>query len=116
MNLFNNNLGVRLSVAADGLGVLLRAILEDDDLLGLAVLQHLGFDRSACHHGSAELRVLAVHDCQHLIEGYGCVSLGAELLDIDDVAFLDAVLLATGNDNCLHSVCTYLFCSLALEV
>ena len=55
------------------------------------------------------------HDCQDLIEGYGCVSLSIELLDVDHVALLDAVLLATGNDNCLH-VCLHLpFCSLALE-
>ena len=69
MDLFDLDLGVGLSVAADGLAVLLGAVLEDSDLLALAVLQNLGLDRSALHNGSAELGVRAVHNCQNLIEG-----------------------------------------------
>ena len=99
-----------------GLGVLLGAVLEDNDLLALAVLQDLSFHGSASDHGSTELGIFAVQNCQNLIEGHGGVGFSVQLFNVEDVAFLDAVLLAAGHDNCLHFICTYLFCRLALEV
>ena len=84
------------------LGVLLGAVLEDDNLLALAILQDLSLHRSAGDNGSAKLGVLAIQDCQHLIEGHGGFGFGVQLLDVEDVALLDAVLLAAGHDNCLH--------------
>ena len=104
VDLFDLDLGIRLSVAAEGLAVLLGTILEDGNLLGLAVLQNLGLDGSAFDHGSTELGVLAVHNRQHLIEGNGVISIHVQLLDEELVALADVVLLATGNDDCLHTV------------
>jgi hypothetical protein len=46
---------------------LLGGILEDTDLLALAVLDHSGVHLRALHHGSAELRVLTIDDGQNLI-------------------------------------------------
>ena len=47
---------------------LLGVVLEDADLLALAVLHDGGFHGSALHHGGAEGGVLAVDDGQHLVE------------------------------------------------
>ena len=67
-----------------GLGVLLGTELDDGNLLALAVLQNLSLDGSASNHGSAELGVLAVHDCQDLIEGDGGVGFSVQLLNVGE--------------------------------
>ena len=46
---------------------LLGLVLEDDDLLALAVLHHGSVHGSALHHGSAELGLVA-QDGQDLVE------------------------------------------------
>ena len=89
-------------MALEGLGVLLGAVLEDADLLALAILQNLSLNLSTCNCGRAELGVSAVNNCQNLIEGHGFFSLRRELLDVDHIALLDVVLLTAGNDNSLH--------------
>ena len=48
--------------------VLLSLVLQDMDLLALAVLNDLGLDASTLDHGSADLGVLAVQDSQNLLE------------------------------------------------
>ena len=95
-DLFNLDLGVRLSVAAQGLGVLLGTILENDDLLGLDVLQNRRLDLGTLDNGLAECGVLAVHNCQNLIEDYGLFSFSVQLFDVEFIAFLHAVLLTAG--------------------
>ena len=89
-------------MALKGLGVLLGAVLEDTDLLALAVLHDLRLDLSASDSGGTELGVLTVDNCQNLIEGNGFFSLRIELLDVDHIALFDVVLLTAGNDNSLH--------------
>ena len=87
----------------EGLGVLLGTVLEDADLLALAVLQNLRLNLGAIDDGSTELGVFPIDNCQNLIESHGCVSLRRELLDVDHIALFDVVLLTAGNDNSLHS-------------
>ena len=82
--------------------VLFGLVGENSNLLGLAVFQHLGFYAGAGNGGSAKLGVFSVDNCQYLIEGYGCFCFCVQFLNVDHVACLNAVLLATSNDNCLH--------------
>ena len=42
------------------------------------------------------------NNCQYLIEGHGFFSCNVQLFDVDNIAFLNVVLLATSNDSCLH--------------
>ena len=83
---------------------LLGGVLEDTDLLTLAVLHDGGIHLRAIHHGSAELGVLAIHDGQHLIENHGITSVDVQLLDEQSVTLADVVLLTAGNDNSLHNL------------
>ena len=82
-DLFDLHLSVRLSVALEGLGVLLGTVLEDANLLALAILQNLSLNLSTCNCGGTELGVSTVDNCQNLIEGDGLLSLRRELLDVD---------------------------------
>ena len=50
---------------------LLGVVLEDADLLALAVLDDLALHRSALHHGSAEGGFVAVQDGQDLVKLHG---------------------------------------------
>ena len=101
-NLGDFHLGVGLTMTDVLLLALLGLVLDDVDLLALAVLDDLGLDCGTFHHGSADLAVLAVQDGQNLIELDGGVFLRVQLLHEQDVAFGNGVLLATSNDNCLH--------------
>jgi len=83
---------------------LLGGVLEDTDLLALAVLDHSGVHLRALHHGSAELRVLTIDDGQNLIEHHGVASIHVQLLDEQSVTLADVVLLTAGNDNSLHNL------------
>ena len=83
-------------------------VLEDTDLLALAVLDDGGVHLSALHHGSAELGVLPIHDGQNLIEDHGVAGVDIQLLNEQSVTLRNIVLLATGHDDCLHTCCTYL--------
>ena len=84
---------------------LLGLVLEDDDLLALAVLDDGSIDGSAFHHGSAELG-LVTQDSQNLVELDLVACLVVQLLDEQDIAFCDLVLLTTGLDDCMHACCT----------
>ena len=83
-------------------------VLEDTDLLALAVLDDGGVHLGALHHGSAELGVLPIHDGQNLIEDHGVAGVDIQLLNEQSVTLRNIVLLATGHDDCLHTCCTYL--------
>ena len=61
-------------------GALLRLVLEDDDLLALAVLHHGGVHLGALHHGSAHGDLVAVDDSQNLVEGHVLAGLAGQLL------------------------------------
>ena len=73
---------------------LLGLVLEDGDLLSLAVLDDLRLDSGALHNGGTDLGVFAVQDSQNL-ELNGSLSLSVQLLDVQDIALSNGVLLAT---------------------
>src|SRR6266508_4055516 len=93
--------GELLPVAALPARILPAALLEGDDLRPAALLQHLGGDRSAGHHGGAERDVVAAHD-QHLAELDDLARVALDLGDLQHVLGGDAVLLAAGFDVCEH--------------
>ena len=80
---------------------LLGLVLDDVDLLALAVLNDLSLDDSTFNNGSADLGILAVQDSQN-VELNGSLSFSVQLLDVQDIALSNGVLLATGHDNCFH--------------
>ena len=82
--------------------VLLSLVLQDVNLLALAVLDDLSLDSCTFNDRSADLGVLAVQNCQDLLKLDGLLSLDIQLLDLQDITLSDGVLLATSNDNCLH--------------
>ena len=90
--------------------VLLCLVAQNGDLLALAVLHDLGLHAGTLHNGSTDLGVLAIQHGQDLVELHGGLGLGVQLLDEEDVALGDGVLLAT-------FICfTYfILCSLALR-
>ena len=96
------DLGVRLTMALPFAIALLGGVLEDTDLLALAVLDDSGVHLRALHHGSAELGVLTIHDGQNLIENHGITSVDVQLLDEQSVTLADIVLLTASHDNSLH--------------
>ena len=83
---------------------LLGGVLEDADLLALAVLHDGGGHGSALHGGSAEGSLVAVQDGQNLIEHDLLAGLGLQLLDEQSVALRHLVLLAAGHNDCLHDI------------
>ena len=82
--------------------VLLCLVLEDIQLLALAILDDLGLDGSAFHQGSADLGVFAIQDSQNLLEVDGGFCLSVQLLNVENITLSNGVLLTTGHDNCFH--------------
>ena len=80
---------------------LLSLVLQDVDLLALAVLDDLSLNGGTLDNGSTDLGVLTVQDSQDLLELDDGLSLSVQLLDEQDITLSDGVLLATSNDNCL---------------
>src|SRR5207245_10930891 len=80
--------GGELPVALLRLRVLAPPELEDDELLALALAEHLADDRRAGNHGLADLCALLVAEDQDLVEAH--LGLGLEVLAIDE----DAIALA----------------------
>ena len=81
-------------------------VLEDADLLALAVLHHGSVHAGALHHGGAEGGAVAVEDSQDLVEGDLGVGLGLQLFDEEGVALGHLVLLSAGLNNCVHRIST----------
>ena len=81
---------------------LLGLVLEDGDLLSLAVLDDLSFDGCAFHDGSADLGVLTIQNSQNLLKLNCLLSFSLQLLDVQNITLGYGVLLATGYDNCFH--------------
>ena len=72
---------------------LLGLVLKDDNLLALAVFHHGGVHGSAFHHGGAELGRVA-QDGQDLVKLDGVTGFLGQLLDEQNVAFRDLILLS----------------------
>src|SRR5688500_356692 len=75
--------------------------LVDPDLRTLGVLGDLAGHRHAGKHGRIGHQVVTV-DEEHRGEGQGVTGRTGELLDLDDVALGNLVLLAAGLDDRVH--------------
>ena len=101
VDLLDLDLGVGLAMALTQTVALLGLVLEDDDLLTLAVFHNGSVHGSALHHGSAELG-LVTQDGQDLVELDLVAGLLRQLLDEEDVALGHLVLLTAGLNDCMH--------------
>src|SRR5713101_1672962 len=94
------DLGVGLAMAADAVPALfLRA--EVPELAVLAVRDHLGLHLRALEERRSQFHFRAFADQQHL-EVELRPDVLRELLHLEEVAFLDAVLLAARSHHCVH--------------
>jgi len=81
--------------------VLAAAELDDAHLVGAAMADDLGGDAGAVER-VAELDAVAVAQHQDVVEGDLAAGLGLELLDAERLALRHAVLLAAGDQYCVH--------------
>src|SRR5678810_1121888 len=87
----------------DRLAMVLAATeFHDADLVVAAVAPNLGGHRSAGHVGRADRDVVAVPDHQHLADIDRAAGLGFQEFDAQHLAGNGAVLLAAGNEHCVH--------------
>src|SRR6266851_7581672 len=98
----NPQQGLVLAVAVLAPIIVPPLLLEDDDLVGAALLDEGGADRGAGQERRAGRYGGAVADHQHLGELNRRARLAGELLDGDHVVRGDLVLLAAGADHCKH--------------
>src|ERR1043166_3842827 len=77
------------------------AIFERDDLLVLALLDHLTGDGCALDEGRAVRELVAVGVKKDIGEDAFLAGFFIEEIDIDDVSFRDAVLSAASLNNCV---------------
>src|SRR4051812_2033820 len=87
--------------------ILPAALLERDDLRPAALLHHLGRDRGAFHRRGPEGDDVATNH-QNLTKLDGLTRLARDLLNLQQVLGGDAILLATGLDDCEH-LCVLVF-------
>ena len=102
------NLGVGLTVTLSLAVTLLGGVLEDTDLLALTVLDDGSLNGGAGHSGGTDGGVVAIQNSQDLIELDLIASLAGQLLDEQGITLCHLVLLAAGNNDCVHSFCTSL--------
>src|SRR5690349_1426233 len=93
-------LGVGLAVAADAIPALFLGA-EVPELAVLAVADDLGLHPGARHQRLPQLHVGAFADQEDFQRDLGADVL-RELLHLEEVALLDAVLLSAGPDHCVH--------------
>ena len=90
-----------LTVTGLAVIVLLALVLVDDDLLALHLAENFPFHLRARNGGIANLHALVAAQ-QKNVEADDTVIVLVEFLNIDGIAFGDAVLLATRYDYCVH--------------
>ena len=83
---------------------LLGLILEDVNLLTLAVLNDLGGNLGALNNGSADGGGTVTYNCENLINGNLVAGFNIQFLDENDVALTDSVLLTAGFNNCVQHI------------
>src|SRR5271166_2511993 len=91
--------GVRLTMPIQLLVLFLALVVEDQNLVGAALLDHLA--------GDERLRRLAqfalgAAERQHLVELHGFSASLRQFLDLNNVAGCDAILLSPGADHRVH--------------
>src|SRR5688572_20201432 len=95
---------LELPVAALAAIVVAAMLLEDQHLVGLGLVEHLGHDRSALHQRRADLQVGIFAHHQDFAERHIGAGFDFQLLDQNDVVLGDLVLLAARLDHCEHVV------------
>ena len=84
---------------------LFRLHLINANLLALAVLDDICGDACAFDNGSTENGIFLVDDCQNTVELNRLACLDIKLLNEDDIALSNTVLLAAGLDySVLHEL------------
>src|SRR6185437_7124225 len=96
--------GVMLPVTHLLAMVLAAAEFHDAQLVGAAVVAHLGGDAGARDVRAADGDALAFAYQQNLVEGNGGIGLGIQFFDAKDFALHHAVLVTAGNNDCVHGV------------
>src|SRR5690606_28816159 len=76
--------------------------LDDADLVVTALADHFGSHLGTVYDRRTDLDVVAIGDQQDAIESQGFASGDFQLLDLQEFTFGDFVLLATGNNYCVH--------------
>lgn len=80
-------------------------VFERDDLLVFALLDNFGSHFRPGNERIAVRNVLVVGEHQHLAKGRGLSRIDIQKIDIDRVAFRDAILPTTSLDDCVgHNV------------
>ena len=102
-DLFDLNLGVRLSVTDLLLFVLLGLVGHNVDLLALAVLNYICGNRSTFNSGLAGLESVVSSNCENLIKGNLFAFCCFELFDEDDISFVNLLLVSACFNDCKHS-------------
>ena len=82
--------------------VLTTFLLEDDDFVILLLVDNGGCYRGARNCRGADLGGARFADQQNVIQRDGAVLGCVELLDFNNVVLLDAILLTTGFNDCVH--------------
>ena len=83
------------------LGVLALAELENADLVSAAFGDHGSGHGGAFHEGSTDLQFLAFANGEDFRQGDGVADLDAQGLNLEEIAFGDAILLAASLDDCV---------------
>jgi len=108
-------LSVGLSVALCVAIALFGLHLENADFLKLAILDDACGNARARKNGGTKRAAVIVDNRQNAVKGHSFACLGVQLLDEENIALGNAVLLSTCFDDCvLHTHCTCLSRSLAL--
>ena len=84
--------------------VLAATELDDSHLLATAVGDDFGADLGTLDQRGTNGDVVIVADQQNLVELDGIAGGDFQFLELESLAFLNAVLLATALDHCVHAV------------
>ena len=82
--------------------VLTTAELDDADLVVTAVGNHFSGNLRTFDDRQADFHVFAIGNQQDAVEIDRFAGSDVEFLDLEEFAFGDFVLLATGNNHCVH--------------
>jgi len=98
----NDLKGGEVTTETDGLVETLAALeLEGNAFRPTVLSNHLGLNGSTSNGRCADLYAVAFANEKDLVEGDFGIDCEVELLDIEFVAFLNAVLLTAGFDHCV---------------
>src|SRR5690606_14189326 len=100
------NVGVPLTMALTFHGVFTTTEFDDGDFVGAAMRQNLRLHFCSGNQGGADIDIIAVGNHQNLIKLNGVTRCHFEFFQTKNFAFLNAVLLATGYDYCVHVECS----------